>query len=116
MIVKDGYTLEYGIHTWRYAEKSSVQRIMTELGLTPEWLKEDHKNWMIKGKDLFPIPGGAEKVGDDIKKFFHRPEIKRFATAYLSCFSEKPEKLYRKAWPSSGASFWRTRKRRCWSS
>lgn len=94
--IKDGYTLEYGVHTYRYAHKSSAHRIMEELGGSLEWIKEEHKNWMIKGKDLFAIPGGGEQE-DEEKKYFHRPEIGKVRDLLIKLISEAPEKWHRKS-------------------
>jgi len=97
VIEKDGFLLEYGVHSYRYAEKSSAHKVMTELGLTPEWLREGHKNWLIRGKDLYPIPGGQEKLGEDVKKYFHRAEISRVKDAIEKLITQSPEKCYHKS-------------------
>lgn len=94
---KDGFILEYGIHSYRYAEKSSAHKVMTELGLNPEWIKEDHRSFLIKGKDLYPIPGGQERLGEDAKRYFHQPEIGKVKEAMEKLVAEKPEKWFRKS-------------------
>jgi len=96
VIEKDGYTLEYGAHSYRYGPKSSAQKIMEELGGSLEWINEDHKNWMIKGKDLFAIPGGKKEEGAE-KKYFHRPEIEKVREALSKFMSESPEKWHKKS-------------------
>jgi phytoene dehydrogenase-like protein len=97
VLEKDGYTLEYGVHSFRYAEQSSAHKIMVELGGSPEWIRENHRSWMIKGKDLFPIPGGAEKIPEDAQKYFHRPEIEKVKNAVARLVLERPEKFFRKS-------------------
>ncbi len=94
---KDGFVLEYGVHSFRYADKSSAAKVMAELGLTPEWLREDHRGWLIRGKDLFPIPGGKEPVPEEVKKYFHREEITVVKEALEKLALQAPEKFYHKS-------------------
>ncbi len=94
---KDGFILEYGAHSYRYAEKSGAHKVMTELGLTPEWIREDHRSFLIKGKDLYPIPGGKEPLAEDARRYFHKPEIGKVKEAMEKLIAEKPEKWYRKS-------------------
>jgi len=96
VIEKDGYTLEYGAHSYRYGPKSSAQKIMDELGGSLEWINEDHRHWLIKGKDLFAIPGGEKGEGAE-KKYFHRPEIEKVRDALTKFMSESPEKWHKKS-------------------
>jgi len=93
---KDGYILDYGPHSFRYAEKSSAAQILATLGESVEWLKEEHRSWLIKGKELYPVPGGTEKLSADQKKFFHRPEIEKVKNCLTKLILEAPEKWYRK--------------------
>lgn len=97
VVLKDGYTLEYGAHSFRYAEKSSAAQILDALGAKADWLKEGHRSWMIKGRELFPLPGGSEKLAEDQKKFFHRPEIEKVKNSVAKLILEPPEKWHRKS-------------------
>jgi len=97
VIVKDGFTLEYGVHSFRYAQKSSAHKIMSGLGLEPEWIKEDHPNWMIRGKDLYAVPGPRGELWGGERQLFSQAEVDKVREPITNLLSQPSEKWFRKS-------------------
>lgn len=96
VITKDGFTLEYGVHSYRYAEQSAAQEIMARLGVMPEWIKETHANFLIKGKDLVPLSGRARQTSELAQKYFPKEEVETLRQVMAKMVMDQPEKWFRK--------------------
>jgi phytoene dehydrogenase-like protein len=97
VIETKGFLFEYGVHSYRYGARGAAAGVLDELASQVEWIHEQVTSYVIQGKELLALPGGAKKDMDQAPPLYNQEEVRRIREIVGRLASSSPDEWYGKS-------------------
>jgi phytoene dehydrogenase-like protein len=97
VIEREGFLLDYGVHSYRHGGHGAAARILKDLESPIEWHRVQPVNFAIRGKELLALPGGQRDGDDKVARMYTREEAQRIRDLVSGLIGQPPEDWMRKS-------------------